>query len=125
MITLYHNPRCSKSREALSRLQEFCQQHQENLEIIEYLKQPPSRATLTTLAQALASGSGQSLSAMLRNNEAAYSELNLQHAADAAMLDALEQHPILLQRPLVLYRGQARIARPVEGLEDWLLSIKS
>ncbi|WP_338847044.1 ArsC/Spx/MgsR family protein [Massilia sp. W12] len=124
MITLYHNPRCSKSREALSVLQDFCQRHQENLNVIEYLKQAPSRATLDTLAQALMAAGTTDVRAMLRNNEEPYAALHLQDADAAALLDALAQHPILLQRPLVLYAGQARIARPVDGLEEWLLSIK-
>ncbi len=120
MLTIYHNPRCSKSREALAVVQAFASAHALPLEIIEYLKTPPTRDTLQALAQALQATSGANVRSMLRDNEEEYSALQLAQATDDALLDAVVQHPKLLQRPLIVWHGKARIARPVEGLQEWL-----
>jgi arsenate reductase len=113
---IYHNPRCSKSREALGLVQQFAEEEDIPLEIIEYLKTPPTRAQLRTLQQLL----GGDLQAIIRNNEDEYETLGLASADEAALLDALATYPKLLQRPLIVYRDRALIARPPELLRDFL-----
>ncbi|SDY95110.1 arsenate reductase [Collimonas sp. OK242] len=108
MITIYHNPRCSKSREALALAEQYSSAQQIKLEVIDYQKTPLTLAQLKTLHGQL----GGPVSAMVRDNEAEYAELNLAQADDAALLQALAAHPKLLQRPVVTYRERAVIARP-------------
>lgn len=117
MITIYHNPHCSKSREALSMVQRFAAQRSLKLNVVDYLKTPPSLAQLATLQQQLGSGARE----MVRDNEAEYAALNLAQADDAALLEAIASHPKLLQRPIVSYQGQALIGRPPELLASLLL----
>ncbi|MFC5473053.1 arsenate reductase (glutaredoxin) [Paraherbaspirillum soli] len=116
MITIYHNPRCSKSREALALAQQFSDQHNVALEVVDYQKTPLSLAQLTELHRQL----GGSVSAMVRDNEEEYAALNLAQADDAALLQALAEHPKLLQRPIVVYRQSAVIGRPPQLLDGLL-----
>lgn len=113
-MKIFHNPRCSKSREALALLQEAGQAP----EVIEYLKTPPDLGTLKALVRQL----GLPVRELLRSSEAAYAELGLADPAlsDDQLLDALLHHPQLLQRPIVVRGEQALIARPPERLRDWL-----
>lgn len=115
MLKIYHNPRCSKSRAALALVE--AHGHQENVpvEVVEYLKHPPSLEELAQL-QALLGGAR----AMVRDNEERYAALQLEQADDRTLLDALVRHPELLQRPIVLYRGRALVARPPELLTSFL-----
>ena len=115
-LTIYHNPRCSKSREALALVQQFAEEEDIPLEIIEYLKTPPTYVQLQRLQQLL----GGDLRAMVRSNEDEYAVLGLASVDDAALLNALAAHPKLLQRPMVVYRDRALIARPPELLRDFL-----
>lgn len=115
-ITIYHNPRCSKSREAFSMVEQFAADHHIPLDVIEYLKTPPTREQLQDLWRTL----GGDLREMVRNNEDEYAALGLDKATESALLDALAAHPKLLQRPLVVYRGKAVIARPPELLQGFL-----
>lgn len=115
-LTIYHNPRCSKSREALALVQQFAEDEDISLQIIEYLKIPPTRAQLQTLQQLL----DGDLRAMVRSGEDEYVALELASADDEALLDALAAYPKLLQRPVVVYRDRALIARPPEVLHDFL-----
>ncbi|GAC1520766.1 MAG: arsenate reductase (glutaredoxin) [Collimonas sp.] len=108
MITIYHNPRCSKSRETLALAEQYCSEHKIELAVIDYQKTPLTLAQLKTLHSQL----GGPASAMVRDNEAEYAELGLARADDAALLQALAAHPKLLQRPVVTYRERAVIARP-------------
>ncbi|HTD04341.1 arsenate reductase (glutaredoxin) [Undibacterium sp.] len=110
MITIYHNPRCSKSRETLELVQEVAQRKNLALHIVEYLKTPPTLQELTALHTQL----GIQVRDMLRDNEEEYASLNLADANDAALLAAVAGHPKLLQRPIVSYRGQALVGRPPE-----------
>ena len=110
MITIYHNPRCSKSRAALALIQEVAQQQKLALHVVEYLQAPPDLAQLQALLQQL----GGDVQAMLRDNEEEYAALGLAQADPAAALAALASHPALLQRPVVSYQGRAVIARPPE-----------
>jgi arsenate reductase len=116
MITIYHNPHCSKSREALAMVEQFAAQRDLELDVVDYLKNPPSIAQLATLLQQL----GTSARDMVRENEAEYATLNLAQADDAALLTAITQHPRLLQRPIVSYAGRALIGRPPERLASML-----
>jgi len=114
MITIYHNPRCSKSREALALAEQFSAQHKLKLAVIDYQKTPLTLAQLQDLHETL----GGPVGAMLRSNEPEYAELGLAQADDAAMLAALAAHPKLLQRPVVVYRKRAVIARPPQLLNQ-------
>lgn len=116
MLTIYHNPHCSKSREALALVQKFSSEHALSLQVIDYLKTPPTLQQLTDLQQQL----GVPARAMVRDNEPEYDRVQLAQADDAALLRALVAHPKLLQRPIVAYRGRALIGRPPALLADWL-----
>lgn len=109
-ITLYHNPRCSKSRAALALLEERGQ----DVRLIEYLKTPPDVAQLEHLAQQLK----LPVREMLRSNEKPYRELELDDPArdDADLLHAIAQQPILLQRPIAVSGERAVIGRPPENV---------
>lgn len=111
-MKIFHNPRCSKSREALALLQDAGLAP----EVIEYLKTPPDLGTLKALVRQL----GLPVRELLRSGEALYAELGLADASDEQLLDALLHHPQLLQRPIVVRGEQALIARPPERLKSWL-----
>ena len=110
MITIYHNPRCSKSRETLALVQQVAQKQQLSLCIVDYLKTPLNTAQLHTLQQQL----GIPVGAMLRDNEDEYASLDLAKADESAVLDAIALHPKLLQRPIVVFQDLALIGRPPE-----------
>ncbi|MDC8770663.1 arsenate reductase (glutaredoxin) [Roseateles albus] len=114
-IQLIHNPRCSKSREALSLLQAGGH----TVEVIEYLKASLSLAELSELQRKL----GLPARDMLRSNEDEYAALGLARPdlSEAELLAALAAHPQLLQRPIVVAGEKALIARPPEQLAAWLL----
>lgn len=118
MITVYHNPRCSKSREALALVEGSPAVGGSDLQIIEYLKTPPTLADLKRLHKLL----GVPVREMIRSNEAEYAELGLADAAmtDDALLAAVAAHPKLLQRPIVVNGDNAVIARPPELANDVL-----
>jgi len=107
-ITLYHNPRCSKSRAALALLKE----RGDDIRVIEYLKTPPDMSQIKHLAAQL----GVSIHEMLRNNETVYRELKLGDATHSEddLLRAIAKHPILLQRPIAVADKRAVIGRPPE-----------
>ena len=111
-ITIYHNPRCSKSRATLALLHE----HGHSPEIIEYLKAPLDSSTLHTLANKL----GLSLSDIVRTGEQAFQDNNLTNANDDELVAAISEHPILLQRPIVVSGDRAAIGRPPESVLDIL-----
>jgi arsenate reductase len=107
-LLVFHNPHCSKSREALALLL----QRGLNPEVIESLKTPPSLAQLQALQRLL----GLPARELLRSGEEAYRELGLADASlsDERLLQAIAEHPVLLQRPIVVHKGRALIARPPE-----------
>lgn len=109
-ITIYHNPRCSKSRETLALVEQFAGEHKAPLHIVDYQKTPPSLAELKKIHAML----GVPVKEMVRDNEEEFAALGLQGASDAALLDAIVQCPKLLQRPIVVYRSKAAIGRPPE-----------
>lgn len=116
MITIYHNPRCSKSREALALVERFASAKKLDIEVVEYLKTPLTSEQLTGLQEMLGSGFRD----MVRSNEEEYTALNLEQADDVGLLQAIAAHPKLLQRPIVVYDGRAMIGRPPETLNGWL-----
>ena len=105
---IYHNPRCSKSRQTLALLTE----NEMDVEIIEYLKTPPSRKELTDILKML----GIKPRDLLRKGEKEYKEagLNNMELSDKQIIDAMLEHPKLIERPIVTKDGQARIGRPPE-----------
>lgn len=112
MTTIYHNPRCGTSRSVLQALQERGQQP----EIIEYLKTPPSRTELAALIAA----AGLTPRAAVRSKEALYQELGLETADDERLLDAMAEHPILINRPIVVTDKGVRLCRPAAVLDEIL-----
>jgi len=102
---IYHNPRCSKSREAL----QIIVQNNKNPEIIEYLKNPPSEEELKRIVKLL----GISARDLLRTTEQAYIDTKLDESAtDEQIIDIICNNPILLQRPIVISGNRAVIGRP-------------
>lgn len=110
--TIYHNPRCSTSRNALQVLRDAGI----TPTIVEYLKNPPDRATLQRLADEV----GQGVAGIVRAKEALYTELNLAGASDAQLLDALQAHPVLINRPIVAGPKGTRLCRPWETVRELL-----
>lgn len=105
--TIYHNPRCSKSRAALALLRE----RNVPLRIIEYLKDPPSRAELAALRKLL----GVSPNEWVRKNEAEFKAAGLgAHSSETELLDAMAKHPVLIERPIVVHSNRAVVGRPPE-----------
>lgn len=117
MITIYHNSRCSKSRSALLLAEKFAMEKQLPLQVVDYLATPLSSEQIMALQRQL----GIALRDMVRETEPQYAELGLAQADDAALLRALCDHPKLLQRPIVTYRGRAVIGRPPERLSELLI----
>ncbi|HCK32025.1 MAG: arsenate reductase (glutaredoxin) [Micavibrio sp.] len=111
-ITIYHNPRCSKSRQALALLES------KNLDvtIIKYLEMPPSKDDLRVLSKKL----GLPISQMIRTKENVYKDLRLKEASEETLYNAVPDNPILLERPIVINGNEAVIARPPEKLEEIL-----
>lgn len=110
MITIYHNPRCSKSRGACDFITNTYNTANEPVEIIEYLKTAPSVQQLKALQAML----GCQLRDMIRTGEPEYKDLNLgaTEVTDDQLYEAIASHPILLQRPIVVRNGRAVIGRP-------------
>jgi arsenate reductase len=118
MITIYHNPRCSKSRAALAMVEQFAAAHDVALDIVDYQKTPLTLPQLTALHRQ----GGLPVREMVRDNEEDYASLQLAQADDATLLRALSTHPHLLQRPIVTYGERTVIARPVERLQTLLVA---
>lgn len=110
--TIYHNPRCSTSRKTLELLRE----NGVEPTVVEYLKNPPSRAELAAMIRA----AGIGVRDAVRTREALYGELNLADADDEALLDAMAANPILIQRPFVTTTKGTRLARPVDAVREIL-----
>jgi arsenate reductase len=115
MITIYHNPRCSKSRATCDLIASTYNTANEATEIIEYLKQPLTVEQLKQLNAQL----GCTVREMIRDTEDEYKALHLADGAlsDVQLYEALASHPILLQRPIVVRNGRAAIGRPPENVE--------
>lgn len=106
MVKIFHNPRCSKSRETLSLIRDS------GIEpaVIEYLKTPPSREELTELIAKM----GIPARALLRTKEAVYEELGLDDPklSEEELIEAMVAHPILIERPIVVTEKGVRLGRP-------------
>lgn len=109
-VTIYHNPRCSKSRQTLELLRG------KGLEpnIIEYLKTPPDKSDMAAILALL----GLSPRELMRKKEAEYKAngLDSEELSDEQLLDALVAHPALIERPIVLANGKAALGRPPENV---------
>jgi arsenate reductase len=113
-VTIYHNPRCSKSRQTL----ELLRDHGQDPTIVEYLKTPPDAATLSTLVTKL---DLQPLDIIRTGEEAFKSMREAVRAMNAdEQLDWLASNPTALQRPIVVAGKQARIGRPPESVLEIL-----
>lgn len=107
-VTIYHNPRCSKSRQTLQLLE----QHGVEPQVVEYLKTPPSVTELKTLVKQLGFISAREL---MRSKEDAYKAQNLADITDEnALFEAMTNEPKLIERPIVVVGERARLGRPPE-----------
>ncbi|MNO57515.1 Arsenate reductase [compost metagenome] len=113
-LTLFHNPRCSKSRGALELLEARGLQPQ----IVRYLETPPSAAELKALLQKLGIGARQ----LLRSGEDEYKSLNLADPglSEDALIQAMVEHPKLIERPILIAGDKAVIGRPPEKVLEIL-----
>jgi arsenate reductase len=112
-LVIYHNPRCSKSRQTLQILQD----RRVEPEIVEYLKEPPTAERVLELAGLL----GLPVHGLLRPKEAAYAERGLgPDDADADLAAAVAEEPSLLERPIVVSGERAVIGRPPETVLELL-----
>ncbi len=111
MVSIYHNPRCSKSRETLALLQEKGIAP----EVVLYLETPPDVQALKKVLQQLGMSSARDL---MRRKEDLYKELNLADSqlSEDQLLQAMVEHPKLIERPIVINGDQARIGRPPEAV---------
>ena len=108
-VKIYHNPRCSKSRETLNLLKE----NGVEPEVVLYLETPADAATLRDLLKMLGMNSAREL---MRQKEDLYKELNLADSSlsEEALIQAMVDNPKLMERPIVVANGKARIGRPPE-----------
>jgi arsenate reductase (glutaredoxin) len=113
-VTVYHNPRCSKSRETL----ELLRARGHDPEIVLYLEHPPDAPTLRGLVRKL----NIQPKDLLRRKEAVYSEIGLADRLDDedAVIRAMQEHPVLIERPIVVVGSKARIGRPPERVLEIL-----
>ena len=113
-VTIYHNPRCSKSRQTLALLEERGIAPR----IVDYLKTPPSAAELKTVLRTL----GLKPRDLLRKNERRYAELGLKDREldDDALIALMAANPILIERPIVVSGGKAALGRPPETVLEIL-----
>jgi arsenate reductase len=113
-VEIYHNPRCSKSRQTLQLLQ----QKGIDPDIVEYLKSPPDKATLEQILDML----GLEPRELMRKKEKEYKALHLDDPALTRdqLIEAMIANPKLIQRPIVIQNGKAAIGRPPEKVLDIL-----
>ena len=113
-ITIYHNPACGTSRNTLALIRNAGVEP----EVVEYLKRPPSRATLAKMIE----DAGLSVRQAIREKENLFAELGLADAAltDEQLLDAMLAHPVLINRPFVVTPAGTRLCRPSELLLEIL-----
>ncbi|MEO2267281.1 arsenate reductase (glutaredoxin) [Pseudoalteromonas pernae] len=108
-LVIYHNPRCSKSRQTL----ELIEEKGANVEVVKYLDDTPSAAELAELVKKLGFGSAREL---MRTKEDIYKELDLKNENDEqALLNAMHANPKLIERPIVVKGDKAVLGRPPEN----------
>ena len=108
MLTIYHNPRCSKSRQTLQLIEE----KNADVTVVEYLKTPLTKAQITVLQEQL----GVNVIEMMRTKETEFKEQGLKGADDNTLLDAMVNTPKLIERPIVSDGAKAIIGRPPENV---------
>ncbi len=110
MITIYHNPRCSKSRATLAILEK----HGASFRIVEYLKEPPTRRELSVILSQL----GINARSLLRAKETVYKSKGLDDKtlSENDLISAIVEDPILMERPIVVANNKAVIGRPPENV---------
>lgn len=109
-ITLYHNPRCSKSRLALELLKE----NSVDVNVVEYLKTPPTHQQLDSILRGLDISPRE----LIRKSQAEYKELNLDNEdlSRDQLIDAMIKNPILIERPILVAGDEIAIGRPPENI---------
>lgn len=112
-IQIWHNPKCSKSRNAMTLLEE----KGINADVVKYLESTPTKEQLTEVLKKL----NMSAKELLRTGEDVYKELNLKDENDEEkLIDIIVENPILIERPIIIKGDIAVIARPIENLEELL-----
>lgn len=113
MIRIYHNPRCRKSRETLQIVENACKE----IEVIDYLKNPPSPEELKEITKKLEIAPEQ----LVRKNEAVFKEkFKGKKLSDEEWCKALSENPKLIERPVVIKGEKAVIGRPPENVNELL-----
>lgn len=113
MLTIYHNPRCGKSRETLKIIEDSGAM----VQVVEYLKTPPAKGDLKLVVEKL----GIKPEDLVRKGEAIYKEkFKGKNLTDEEWIDAMEEHPILIERPIVIKDNKAVIGRPPENVKELL-----
>jgi len=113
-ITIWHNPRCSKSRDSFKLLEE----KGIDAEVVKYLDEVPTKEELQNMLKLLGMNSAQEL---MRTKEAIYKELNLKdETSQEALLEAMIANPKLIERPIVIKGNKAVIGRPIEKVIELL-----
>lgn len=107
-LVIYHNPRCSKSRQTLKLLED----NGHNPRIVQYLKESPKVADIEDILRKL----GMAASQLIRSKEALFKELNLKGQGEAELIQAMAEHPKLIERPIVILGDKAKIGRPPESV---------
>ena len=112
-VKIWHNPRCSKSRNAAALLEE----KGVDAEVVKYLDTPPSREEIVEVLKML----GITARELMRTKEDIYKELGLKEVTDEEkLIDAMAENPKLIERPIVIKDGKAAIGRPIENIIELL-----
>jgi len=112
-VKIWHNPRCSKSRNAAVLLEE----KGVDAEVVKYLDSPPSKEEITEVLKML----GISARELMRTKEEIYTTLDLKNESDEEkLIDAMVANPKLIERPIVIKDGKAAIGRPIENIVNLL-----
>ena len=115
-VEIWHNPRCSKSRQALSILDELGTPK----DVVKYLEEHPSKEQITKVFKMLGYKTPRD---MMRTKEDIYKELNLKEEMDdEKLIEAMAEHPKLIERPIIIKGDKAIIARPPEKAKEFLNS---
>ncbi|MTI21612.1 arsenate reductase (glutaredoxin) [Fulvivirga sp. RKSG066] len=113
MLTIYHNPRCSKSREVLKKIEASGQM----VQVVEYMKTVPSKEELKDLIEMI----GIKPEQLIRKGEADYKEnFKGKSLTDDEWVEAMVQYPKLIERPIVIKEKQAAVCRPPEKVEAFI-----
>jgi arsenate reductase len=112
-IQVYHNPRCSKSRMALEFLSK---QGIDNVQILEYMKNPMTQTELKTVLKKLNMHADE----LVRKKEKNYKELGLENSSENELIKNMIEHPNLMERPIIINGNKAVVGRPTEKILDVL-----